>query len=83
MTEEKFYEIIKEKTGWSINDPNRKFGFIVGVCHPFVDMKGLISANYAPYFTIWKSESGVIKDENIECDTQESMLNKIIEFLNK
>lgn len=84
MTEEIFYNTIKQKTNWDVNNlpENKSFGFIIGVCHPFVSI-GAVSSSYIPNFVVWKKEDNNRAEETIDCSSPDIMLEKIIEFLNK
>ena len=83
MTEEKFYEEIKERTNWDVDNltPNRSFGFVIGTCHPFME-RGAVSSSYIQNFVVWKKEDDKEKQEYIVCSYPERMLRKLIYFLN-
>lgn len=83
-TEEEFFQIIKDKTGWDFQDPNteKRFGFISGACTPFM-ARGMQSASMSNYFEIWKMDDGLGMQAKIPCDTPEKMMEDILEFMNK
>jgi hypothetical protein len=85
MTEEKFFEEIKQRTGWNFHSPDREraFGFIFGLKMPYVFQEAMKTTAMKEGFEIWKREGHIGVEEYINFTSSEDALNKICEFLQK